>query len=271
MPARSGCGRSPLGLIVARVRDGGPHLALAGLLWVWGWAGDTVGVLAEGRKPLPVAHATRQVEGWQVRVDERLCRGPQAALGARALKLLEARLVAIAEVVPEESLTKLRTITIQLDFTHGDLVPMQYHPDAGWLTAHGYSAQLAKCVHIPDVADFLEPKGIRQQPWVVLHELAHGFHDQVIGFEEPRVRAAWERFRASGKYQSVLTVTGERHAHYGLTDPQEFFAELSEAYFGSNDFYPFVAGELQHAEPEIFRLLGELWGDLPGATRAESR
>jgi hypothetical protein len=29
----------------------------------------------------------------------------------------------------------------------------------------------------------------------------------------------------------------------------EFFAEMTEAYFGSNDFYPFVTGELKQAKP----------------------
>ncbi len=95
-------------------------------------------------------------------------------------------------VVPEKSLAKLRTITIELDLNYGDLNVMQYHPDAGWLKENGYSEQLAKCVHIPDIKDFLDPEGIHRQPWVVLHELAHGFHDQTIGFDDSRVTAAWK-------------------------------------------------------------------------------
>jgi hypothetical protein len=86
-------------------------------------------------------------------------------------------------------------------------------------------------------------------PWVVLHELAHGFHDQTIGFEDVRVIAVWNKFRDSGKYKSVLTTSGKMREHYGLTDRKEFFAEMTECYFGSNDFYPFVTGELKQAEP----------------------
>jgi hypothetical protein len=44
----------------------------------------------------------------------------------------------------------------------------------------------------------------------------------------------------------------------------EFFAEMTESYFGSNDFYPFVAGDLKQVEPEIFALMAEIWGHLPG-------
>jgi hypothetical protein len=218
-------------------------------------------------RPLPTAHAVREIEGWRVRVDERLLRGADADLGERAVKLLNARLVAISVVVPEPALGKLRSVTLQLDRDHGDLRIMQYHPSAGWLKDHGYSAALAKCVHIPVAEEFLSPFENHRMPWVVLHELAHAFHDQVLGFDEPRIRAAWEKFRDSGKYQSVLTSPGRMREHYGLTDAKEFFAEMTECYFGSNDFYPFVTGELKQAEPDIFTLMQEIWGALPERTK----
>lgn len=227
-------------------------------------------IAAAQKNLLPTAHTTRSIDGWTVRVDDRLLKGEHEAVGARALKLLESRLVAVAFVVPEKTLAKLRTITIQLDLNCGDLDVMQYHPDADWLKEHGYSEKLAKCVHIPDIKDFLDPEGIHGQPWVVLHELAHGFHDQIIGFDEPRVIVAWKKFRDSGKYKSVLSVSGKMREHYGLTDEKEFFAEMTESYFGSNDFYPFVAGELKKAEPEIFALLADIWGPLPGFSPAKS-
>ena len=216
---------------------------------------------------LPTAHTTQNIEGWSVRVDNRLLTGAGAEVGGRALKLLTARLVAITIVVPEKALAKLRTITIELDQDYGDLQNMQYHPDAGWLISHGYSESLAKCVHIPEAEDFLSPFENHRMPWVVLHELSHAYHDQVLGFDEPRIRAAWERFRDSGKYKSVVTSPGSMREHYGLTDPKEFFAEMTESYFGSNDFYPFVAGEVKKAEPELFALLAEIWGPLPQSAK----
>lgn len=218
---------------------------------------------AAERPALPTAHTTRDLEGWSVRVDDRLLTGANAALGERALKLLTARLVAITFVVPEPALAKLRAVTIQLDRDYGDLRPMQYHPSRGWLKAKGYSEVLAKCVHIPSAAGFLAPFDLHRMPWVVLHELAHAYHDQVLGFDEPRLVAAWQKFRDSGKYQSVLTSYGAMREHYGINNAKEFFAEMTESYFGSNDFFPFVAGELKQAEPEIFALLAAIWGPLP--------
>ena len=216
-----------------------------------------------GPPALPTACTTRNIEGWNIRIDDRLLKGAGAAQGERALKLLTARLVAITIVVPEKSLAKLRAVTIELDLDYGDLAHMQYHPDAGWLKEHGYSERLAKCVQIPAAGDFLSPYENHHMPWVVLHELAHAYHDQVLGFEDPRVTAVWKKFCDSGKYKSVLTSPGHQREHYGLTNQKEFFAEMTEAYFGSNDFYPFVTGELKQAEPETFALMAEIWGPLP--------
>jgi len=230
---------------------------------VAGTAAPAAEQASKSEPPKPTARAERRIEGWDVRIDQRLLAGTNSVLGERALNLLAARLVAIAMVMPEPSLTRLREVPIVLDLTHGGLRNMQYHPSAGWLTSHGYSEALAKCVHIPDVSHFLSPFENHRQPWAVLHELAHAYHDRVLGFDEPRIKAAWTSFRDAGRYQSVLTSPGGERAHYALTDPKEFFAEMTECYFGANDFYPFVAGELKQAEPDIFNLMRDIWGPLP--------
>jgi hypothetical protein len=223
------------------------------------------GATIAAQKPaIPDAHETRDIEGWPVRIDKRLLEGGNKATGDRALKLLASRLVAITVVVPEKELAKLRKVTIELDLDYADMKAMQYHPDAGWLKDNGYGENLAKCVHIPDVDDFLSPAENLRMPWVVLHELAHAYHDQALGFEEPRVIEAWKKFRDGGKYKSVLTSLGKQREHYGLTNHKEFFAEMTESYFGSNDFYPFVTGDLKQAEPGIYALMKEIWGPLPG-------
>lgn len=232
-----------------------------------------VGASAVAAEPpaLPTRHTKRNIEGWSVRVDDRLLAGENVVIGERALKLLTARLVAITIVVPEPALAKLRAVTIELDLDYGGLKPMQYHPDVGWLKEKGYSETLAKCVHIPRVDDFLSPYENHRMPWVVLHELAHAYHDQVLGFDNKRVEAVWKKFCDSGKYKSVLTSPGHLREHYGLMDPKEFFAEMTESYFGSNDFYPFVTGELKQAEPEVFKLLEEIWGPLPGRAQQKPK
>jgi hypothetical protein len=207
----------------------------------------------------PTSRTTRTVEGWTVRVDDRLLQGPDGDLGAKALRFLEYKLADIKVVVPADKVQKLQAVTIVLDLTHGGLGPMQYHPDAGWLTANGYAADLAKCVHLPRAADVATKRNINEQPWVILHELAHAYHDQVLGFNNPRIREAYDKFKQSGHGDKTLLYNGKRVKHYALTNPMEFFAEMTEAYFGVNDFFPFNRAELREAEPEIYELLKTVW------------
>ena len=159
----------------------------------------------------------------------------------------------------------MQAVTIVLDLTHGKLRTMQYHPSAGWLKGNGYSTDLAKCVHIPEAADLPTPRNTIEQPWVVLHELAHAYHDQVLGFDDPRIMKAYEVFKKSGHGDKALLYDGTRVKHYGLTDQKEFFAEMTESYFGMDDFFPFNRAELMTAEPEIYELLVAIWGPVAGA------
>ena len=175
----------------------------------------------------------------------------------------KAKLADIKAVVPEDKLKKLQAVTIVLDLTHGKLGSMQYHPDAGWLKANGYSPDLAKCVHIPRAADLPTKRNINEQPWVILHELAHAYHDQVLGFDEPRIQEAYEKYKKSGRGEKTLLFNGTRVRHYALTNHKEFFAEMTEAYFGVNDFFPFNRAELKEAEPEIYDLMARVWETPP--------
>ena len=217
-----------------------------------------------------ISRTAREIEGWTVRVDDRLLQAPDAALGSRALRFLEAKLVEIKAVVPAQRLEELQTIRIVLDLNCGGLGAMQYHPDEGWLTSHGYSPDLVKCVHLPRAADVATRRNINEQPWVILHELAHAYHDQFLGFEEPRIMAAFDQFKESGHGDSALLYDGRRVRHYALTDHKEFFAEMTEAYFGSNDFFPFNRAELIETEPRLFEFLTAIW-DPPAAEKSEAR
>ncbi len=212
----------------------------------------------------PVAHTVRNVEGWTVRVDDRLLTPPHDGEGMRALRFLENKLADIKAVVAPEPLARLQAVTIVLDLSHGKLRSMQYHPSADWLGENGYATNLVKCVHIPEVADLVTPRNINEQPWVILHELAHAYHDQVLGFEEPRVLKAYEDFKRSGHGDHALLFDGSRVRHYGLTDQKEFFAEMTESYFGVDDFFPFNRAELMTAEPVIYELLQAIWGPVAG-------
>ena len=69
---------------------------------------------------------------------------------------------------------------------------------------------------------------------------------------------------ASGKYDSVERQDSEGRKRmdraYAMTDPQEYFAESTEAFFSRNDFFPYNRDELKQHDPGMLELLTKLWG-----------
>ena len=202
----------------------------------------------------------RDIEGWTVHIDPAMLDGDHQEEGARALVMLANHLQRIKILVPPDQLEKMQAIEIWIEHAHPRLGAMQYHPSKGWLVSHGHDPRLAKKVHITHAASLLSRSQMLKHPAVILHELAHGYHDQVLDFNNPEIIAVYEQAKEAGSYENVLLYTGEKVRHYALTDHKEYFAEGTEAYFYRNDFYPFVRAELKEHDPALHKLLAEIWG-----------
>ena len=98
------------------------------------------------------------------------------------------------------------------------------------------------------------------QPYMVLRELSHGYHEIMFGFEDPYIKACYKKAVLSRDYEKVAHNLGGTRKHYALTNQQEYFAEATEAYFGRNDFQPFTHDELKEFDPVGFALLEKVWG-----------
>ena len=203
----------------------------------------------------------RQIEGWTFAVAPQLLENEHAETAANAFKTLANHLQRIRYIVPADRLEQLQQMRIWIELHNAELKFPQYHPDRGWLVTHGHDPRLVKHVHIPRAQYLLDRHNWAKHPYCVLHELAHAYHDQVLDFENAEVLAAFQNARKAGIYDGVLLFTGEMGVrHYGMTNQMEYFAEATEAYFGVNDFYPFVRAELQKHDPGMFRLLEKVWG-----------
>ncbi len=204
----------------------------------------------------------KTMEGWSVSVDPELLKEENQALAERAFQALANHLQRITYIVPEDRVKQLRQLPIWIDLDH-KLANMQYHPSRGWLIANGYDPRLAKHVHIPRASALLDRNQWAKHPYVVLHELAHAYHDQVLGFDQPEIEAAYKSAKEDRIYENVLLYTGQTVKHYGLTNAKEYFAECTESYFGVNDFYPFVRAELKQHDPKMYGVLKKIWGPIP--------
>ncbi|MEZ6232602.1 MAG: hypothetical protein R3B68_00275 [Phycisphaerales bacterium] len=138
----------------------------------------------------------------------------------------------------------------------------------GWLTANGYDAARAGTVEILHADKYLLWRA--EQPMMLLHELAHAYHLR-FGYQEPLVLAAYRAAIDAGRYDAVahtLRPQGEPRRAYAATNQQEYFAELTEAYFGRNDYFPFTRKDLVRHDPAGTAAVVALWfGEPPGEQR----
>jgi len=201
-------------------------------------------------------YAVREVEGWKVLVDKQLL-SDHAKLAEDVLKLLKFQLYQITRVVSEGPLKELRTVPIWVEYDAPRHQCMCYHPSRRWLADNGFNPEKERSVEIANAENFL--KWTVGQPWMVLHELAHAYHHCVLGHDNNEIHEAYEKAVNGKQYESVLHILGMSKRAYALNNDQEYFAECSEAFFGTNDFYPFVRSELKQHDPEMHELLVELW------------
>jgi hypothetical protein len=207
------------------------------------------------------SHDERLIAGWKVHVSNKV--DPTEL--SKALPLLQAQLDEIVRVVPAKAVVELQKVPLWINPEYPKVHPRaEFHPDAGWLKENGRDPVMAKAVEFTNVRIF--EAETRRMPNFALHELAHAYHNRTVrmSFGNREIKAAYEKAKASGKYDRVERKDSEGRSHmdraYAMTTPQEYFAECTEAYFSRNDFFPFTRDELKQHDPEMFALLEKLWG-----------
>lgn len=200
---------------------------------------------------------TRPVQGWSVRVNRELLAEDSRA-GAAALKLLDRKLADIKSEVPAPAVARLQKVVIWLGVQDGHAPCAEYHPSRDWLVENGYNPDKARCVEIGSAERFVDWS--RSQPAMILHELAHAYHHQVLGYDYAPIKKAYQAAVESKKYEAVARNNGRTERAYALTDEKEYFAEVSEAFFSRNDFYPFDRADLEKFDPGAAAMLRQAWG-----------
>lgn len=202
----------------------------------------------------------KEVEGWKVAVDPKLL--AEEDLSKSVFTALANHLQRIKYIVPSERVEQLQQLRIWIELENPSLKSMQYHPSRGWLLANQHDPRLVQHVHIPHARDLLKRSTWAKHPYVVLHELAHAYHDQVLSFDAPLIVNTFNEAKDEGIYENVLLFTGKKVRHYGLSNHKEYFAESTEAYFGVNDFFPFVRAELKEHDPRMYEVMKTVWGPI---------
>ena len=211
-----------------------------------------------------VRYQTNTLEGWRLVINEQLTNDAPAL--QRSLDLLRDQLREIVRIVPAPAVEKLRQVTLWFSPEYSGVGPKaEYHPAEGWLRDNGRDEAMVKGIEFTNVRIF--ERETQRMPIFVLHELAHAYHDRFLtnGFENAEISAAFKRAKAGGTYDHVERWNGvgrpkTNERSYAMTNPMEYFAESTEAYFSRNDFFPFTREELKKHDPEMAELVAKLWG-----------
>jgi hypothetical protein len=202
-------------------------------------------------------------EGWKIHISQKLLESEKEATN-RALELLVPQLQEIKKVVPAVAVKKLQTVPLWFTEEYANVQPRaEYHPGAGWLKENKRDPIMVNGVEFTNIRIF--EKETKRMPNFALHELAHAYHDLFLekGFKNNPIKDLYEAAKASGKYDKVEQRFGDGRSatvkHYAMTTPQEYFAEGSEAFFTTNDFFPFHKEQLRLHDPALYTLLEKLW------------
>ena len=206
-------------------------------------------------------HASFDVRGWTVHLSDKLWQ-TEPVFTSTMLDLLAVQLERVVKVVSKKALGRLREVPIWINPVYEGVRPTaEYHGGVGWLKKNGRNPAMGKAIEITNVMKFaLED---RRMPYLLLHELSHAYHDRILGFDQKEITTAFKKAAASGSYDNVKRFTGNKiitDKAYAMSNHKEYFAELTEAYFGKNDFFPFTNAELKVHDPAGFAAIEKAWG-----------
>lgn len=218
-----------------------------------------------------VDYEQSSILGWTIKVHPGLLEN-QPKETRLAIALLKRQLEEVSRVVPKAALKDLHQVKLYLSPEYPGVRPRaEYHPGKKWLVDHGRDPEMVRSIEFSNIRIF--EAETRRMPNFALHELAHAYHHQFLpkGYQNERIRSAFRRAAASGKYDQVRRrdsdgrVTQDRA--YAITNPQEYFAETTEAYFSRNDFFPFDRRQLQTHDPFGARMIEDLWSNSRSGSR----
>ena len=208
-----------------------------------------------------------QVMGWDLYIEKSISK--DKALNAVILKEVREGIKRFIKIVPPDAIKFLQTIPIWA--SNEPTYPMRknergvipFHRDKTWLRDHDLNPHMAPGVHIINPrAALLDHKIFEWGPMTMLHELAHAYHNVKLGLSNTDIRSAYGSAMARGLYLKVpdRKFKNKKVKAYAASNKEEYFAEVTEAYFGKNDWFPHNRKELKEYDPKAYLMVEKVWG-----------
>jgi hypothetical protein len=203
------------------------------------------------------------IHGFTVIVSqEALRRNNDSTFEFKPLDLLSGDLKTISKIMPPPALSVLRRVLIWVEWNEKVPATNGRTGNAVAFYAGGHQMQLwkegrhplqAQSVIVNDLKTFSErrqtDKSLRY--YILLHEMAHAVHDQMLGADNPNLKAV---------YKQALERKLLDPSAYAATNVQEFFAEMTCAYFDQLPYHPRTRADLKKHDAVTFKLMETTWG-----------
>ena len=185
------------------------------------------------------------IHGWTVYIEKSVA--GDAELKAKIQKQLKGGIGRFHKEVPEARIEFLKSIPIWVStepnypLRKGERGVIPFHRSKGWLRGRGLNPHMAPGVHVINPQAILfEHKVFEWAPMTLLHELAHAYHNVKLGLKNKAIKDAYANAMAKSLYLRVPDRKNntKKVRAYAATNIEEYFAELTEAYFGKNDWFP---------------------------------
>ncbi len=232
--------------------------------------GEAVRLRSDGTPEEKVAAGYKylQINGFSLLVHNAVLESQEVTLYQRKpLDVLQLELDMVVRDLPPKTIDCLRAVPIwvQWDMPSG-IALARYIPGSKIGKRYVFTslerAVKSNCIEILQMKSMTaEHQGDRHR-CTMLHELTHAVHHHVFDFENPIIKAAYANAITKGLYSG----------RYAATNAKEYFAELSCAYFGHLNYYPYSREDLKTYDPVGYEMMTRTWGtpeDIEKAQRPE--
>lgn len=219
-------------------------------------------------------YKTMMIDGFTLLVHDKVLDPKNSEMfKVKPLEVLDMELKMISAVLAPKPLALLRNILIWVEWDEqlamsngrqGNALAVYYGGTQRQLLREGTQPLKANSVVVLRMKSLTK----EHQPefdtkrCVLLHEMAHAVHFQLIGYENPTVKQTYKLAMERNLYDRTS---------YAATNEHEYFAEMSCAYLNRIDYFPHTRDDLKKHDKAGFALMENLWGKATKPTIAKSK
>lgn len=208
-------------------------------------------------------YTVQYIEGFACIISqETLKNNDNAEFKRKPTEVLEHELKTIVGLFPDKALNLLRNVPIWVEWNEdvkmsngrgGSALAVYYGGHQASMLSSGRNPLKAKCVTILRMVGLTKEHQPNRDSGrcVILHEIAHAIHHQLVGYENPQVKAAYKQAMERKLYDPKM---------YIATNEAEFFAEATCSFFDQLSYYPHNRVELKKHDPQTYKLMEAVWG-----------